>query len=358
MSILIEYEEVANPSEMSRAQDPRVDSLIPQLKAFERALDAVERDVGKLKGGAESPPPKDDSWLKRHAHLGTLFSALFGSGAALALAFYLASDYIDHQIEAKLTTRLASTSRALEDQGKTLRSLSESDIRIETKLDALTSLITPALLNQMKRVAAEPPTDPDNQRTAKQLVAAASKGAIPIPIETVKQAGERFIEASDQGAWDVGMDFLAYRSTLNTTPPQFETMKPPQENFWTLTYPYMRDPTGPGTFMAFVSAKRVRASEAAVSEKIGAAPTNVGKEFGPNFILFEAKFGTTEFKLDGFRLRGVVFRNCTIAHGGGPVDLSNVIFVNCTFRFVQSETTTRLAKTILESGPVSFTGLV
>ncbi len=49
-------------------------------------------------------------------------------------------------------------------------------------------------------------------------------------------------------------------------------------------------------------------------------------------LVSDSKMSNTRAKLDDTHWRNVVFTNVVIEYGGGPIELENVRFVNCTFR--------------------------
>ncbi len=82
--------------------------------------------------------------------------------------------------------------------------------------DRLTGIEKSLLEIQAKMVVSSPP-DPQNQADAKNLLAEAKREPVPLSVSIVEQAGDKFITAakSDPKAWNVAMEFVAYRSSLN-----------------------------------------------------------------------------------------------------------------------------------------------
>jgi hypothetical protein len=58
--------------------------------------------------------------------------------------------------------------------------------------------------------------------------------------------------------------------------------------------------------------------------------------------------------LDDYRLRNVVIRGATIVYNGGPLEMDNVYFINCTFQLKQSKPAQAFANAILNHVPTSF----
>jgi hypothetical protein len=59
--------------------------------------------------------------------------------------------------------------------------------------------------------------------------------------------------------------------------------------------------------------------------------------------------------LDGMQLRNVVFQEVHIVYSGGPLKMTNVFFLNCTFEMKPDTNTLKLASAALTPGPaISF----
>jgi hypothetical protein len=54
--------------------------------------------------------------------------------------------------------------------------------------------------------------------------------------------------------------------------------------------------------------------------------------------------------LDGMQLRNVVFRDVRIVYSGGPLKMTNVFFLNCTFEMKPEVNTLKLASAALTRG--------
>jgi hypothetical protein len=59
-------------------------------------------------------------------------------------------------------------------------------------------------------------------------------------------------------------------------------------------------------------------------------------------------------ELDGFVFKNVVFRGVEVHYSGGPVQLDNVIFVNCVFIMENSPTQREFATAVLSNPHVTF----
>lgn len=62
--------------------------------------------------------------------------------------------------------------------------------------------------------------------------------------------------------------------------------------------------------------------------------------------------------LDGMELKNVVFSNTQIVYNGGPLRMTDVYFLNCTFAMRQNHNAQNLAAAILSpSASTAFTGM-
>jgi hypothetical protein len=83
--------------------------------------------------------------------------------------------------------------------------------------DALQTIQDALHVVQISR-AADTPTSPSSQAEAKAVIAQARKNpSRPLPIPIIEHAGTQFVNAapSDPNAWNVALDFAAYRTSEN-----------------------------------------------------------------------------------------------------------------------------------------------
>lgn len=53
-------------------------------------------------------------------------------------------------------------------------------------------------------------------------------------------------------------------------------------------------------------------------------------------------------------MKNVIFKDTEITYDGGPVDMQNVFFVNCTFNIVKKPNGKNFATSVLASLPSTF----
>jgi hypothetical protein len=198
------------------------------------------------------------------------------------------------------------------------------------------------------------PDQPQNQKAAKQLVAEARAKKIP-PISTsaVVEAGQGFVSASsmDQGAWDVAVDFAAYRTSQNPERslgdyyPFGSNQNPPLPiSRFIVNYPLDKG------YPAFTTSKaRVKISQSARLEPI----TGPAKQDGPDGPLSILGVGGA-IGLDGVYARHVVFQGTEIYYKGGALNLYEVVFVNCVFHLENNPITRSFAQAVISAPTISF----
>ncbi len=77
---------------------------------------------------------------------------------------------------------------------------------------------------------------------------------------------------------------------------------------------------------------------------------NTNATVGPEFFLAEG----ISLPLDGLRLRNVIFLNSKMIYAGGPAEMENVYFVNCTFDVRRSPKGRELFAALFASAATTF----
>ena len=172
--------------------------------------------------------------------------------------------------------------------------------------------------------------------------------------KVITVAGQEFISAgassSDPDVWKTGLAFLDYRSFLSVGPSTEKFTPIPKENVhWDVRYNFSR-PLKPNDEWQASTGREVPAENAMALEPIGSR-SNEGKKVGPEYLLVENV--SPGFKLDGLRIKNVIFKNTEITYEGGPVDMQNVYFVNCTFNVAKKPNGKNFATSVLASAPTT-----
>ena len=141
--------------------------------------------------------------------------------------------------------------------------------------------IRQSLLGLGVTIAANTPTLPKSQTSAKETLAEARKSSIKIPQNIVRQAPNSFIEASktNPNAWSVVLDFVTYQSSQNPAPRIPSITTPPDPTI----YPSGEVPGRPKGRLMF-SPIGVPMKDAARYEFIG-KPANADVKTGPHISI-------------------------------------------------------------------------
>jgi hypothetical protein len=210
------------------------------------------------------------------------------------------------------------------------------------------SSIRQSMLSQGITIAASNPTSPRALDEVRSTLADARKHSLPIPVSVVKNGGESFIKASENNskAWDVALDLVTYRSSINKSP-EHTTNRVPREarntNF------YVVGVTGKELPAVFAVEPFVPGPQAARWDLID-RDQNAGIKMQTFWLV--AKGGATS--IDMQHLRNVVFEKTEIHYSGVRVILENVIFVNCTFLFDNVPNSRGLGEQLLATSAVNF----
>jgi len=209
------------------------------------------------------------------------------------------------------------------------------------------------------RQAASDPTDLQNIKNAESVITQAESAKIHIPADVVGSAGQKFVDASKNApeAWNVALLLAQYRTRLNADALPF--------------LPDLRDSRGYDAYLKIWppgsegSAGQLTSMPADTC-LVGHAPQDTAARVEPlekpnpkssdaQFIVFDWRRSEVLVGLDGMRLRNVIIRNARIRYDGGPTDLRNVYFVNCTFAWTRRTLPGQeFAKALFEAPSVTF----
>lgn len=195
------------------------------------------------------------------------------------------------------------------------------------------------------------PSSRENLAKTKKLIATAEEHSIAIPPQLVESAGKKYIEAAknQSEAWPVALDLVSYRSRFNADLLQVATAQqiattPTSDLLTKFDVAFVPGlPLPKGSVGGEVPIDR-----AASVHPLDLPSPDQGKKSGGEVFLLEGG----AISLDGMYMRNVVLRGTTVVYQGGPVVLSNVIFVNCTFTFDNKTATRTLAEAVV-SGSVT-----
>jgi hypothetical protein len=194
-----------------------------------------------------------------------------------------------------------------------------------------------------------------NAKRASDILNAAKKEGTRLDPETITVAGKEFISAgvssSDSHVWNTALAFLDYRSFLNSAlAPATDKFAPRDKEPLNWKLEFDTTHLKVGDTGKLTTGKKVPAERAAVLELID-SHHNVGEKFGFEFILIADV--SAGFKLDGMKLKNIIFKDSKIIYEGGPVQMENVYFVNCTFEVSKKPNGKNFASTVLASAPAT-----
>jgi hypothetical protein len=228
----------------------------------------------------------------------------------------------------------------------TTRTLSDIAKRLD-KIDTALSLA------QLEKITANP-IDKTSAFAAQKLIADAQAQSIKLPADALEQAGKKLVAAStnEPMAWDAAMDFLNYRSSNNVFPKQI----PESDIKIALITEYGMFSPPPG-----MAIPQIAHSAQIVPREVAAQLNQIGIDFNkdnPKGAAFLIALGGGAI-IDGMQLRNVIFHNVHIFYNGGPLIMTNVYFVNCTFEMKSSKNSKNLALAALAPTPeTTFTASV
>jgi|ERR1039458_8569166 hypothetical protein len=200
-------------------------------------------------------------------------------------------------------------------------------------------------------ISANQPQNPQNQTAAKLVLAEARQRSFKLPVDVVEQAGGRFVEAAAEApqtqAWSVALDYVSYRSSLNSEarpPVEFAPLPPGV----TLHYNLAVHPGIVGK-LSFSTGLGVPIERAARADVIG-QDGNVGLQLGPAFLSITGGI----ISIDLYHFRQVIFNGVEIHYSGKPVILENVLFINCKFVVDNDERGRQFAGQVLATAHVTW----
>lgn len=263
-------------------------------------------------------------------------------------AYFILSDYFELRIDKKIDNKLEVISEKSETKlqpiSEKLSALGERVAKLEGKLDGL----------RIQKLAMEPKKAVNAKRVT-EILDAAKKSGTRLDSELITDAGKQFVSAggstNSPDVWNAALTFLNYRSFLN------DALAPATDRFtsvgktplpWKFKF---NDRAHSRDYEYHIrTGEEVPSERAAVLEPIG-EPLNISEEIGFAFLLIaDHPMG---FILDGSRLRNIIFKNSKIVYDGGPVEMENVYFVNCTFEVSRRPSGKTFAETVLAAEPAT-----
>jgi hypothetical protein len=269
---------------------------------------------------------KTANWLRYWSLTGICITAFLALIAIIITVGIYATNRVSQESEFRGTTQVRLTN-------------------IETRLGGIETNILALRAAQ----AANLPTDKKNIAEAKAVLDAAKRSAIKLPTNIVEQSGRAFIEAAakEPAAWNVALDFLNYRSTLNVYDRTFNPVNVPAGS--ATAYDIGPDVAGKPLPILMHVPFGVAPKDAARFETIG-QNLNQQLQFGSAQLMLTGG----AVSLDDKYVRHAVFVGVEVHYTGRPLILQDALFVNCTFIFDNTQPGRQLGQVLLASSTVNF----
>jgi hypothetical protein len=202
---------------------------------------------------------------------------------------------------------------------------------------------------RLKELSASP-ADPQNNKDAQNVLRTARLNDVRLGDRTIADAGERFVEAaaSNPEAWNTALEFLSYRAYLNSVTIPLGPQTPLSANV--VTHYVTSQENFPQGIIRMSVMGASKTNDAADLGTVSTHGVNRNLAAGPSLLIAE----TPALVLDNLYAKRVLFVNSRVIYRGGPIDLENVYFLNCTFEIENQPKGQELAKQILSAQATSF----
>ncbi len=223
----------------------------------------------------------------------------------------------------------------------------EKDVgTIRDTVEKLAPLLKEVAARRIKEAGSQTPQQLSSELPdLKSLAVAARSADLKVQPQAVEEVGTKLIAIGSADAWDTAIDFLNYKSFLNASlTVKYREVGTPGETVYTeyrpIPVPGIRVPQ-------FGVLGAVPSEEAARFLRIGDPNPNSNR--GNDWIIAEGG----ALIIDHMRLKKVIFRNVYISYSGGPLEMENVYFLNCTFGVKQQPNGQGLVAAILKPPPAT-----
>jgi hypothetical protein len=289
----------------------------------------------------EKKSPALEHWYQRNPGIVWLISTL----VTVVFAVYgIVLPHLEKDQDEKIQNQMNA---ALKEPMAQIQATRAEIAELKGEWETLKPLLQSRVQENLKNSVRLKPSEFEKSLPSLRATIVAAKNAnIPAPPNLVAQVGQRVIETATKStesglAWQTAKDFMAYRSSNNSTSVSLSEFHMPETH-----YTWNKEHGRPDLQQVFGVAPISQA--AAISDLSSwAKPINT---VGNQFILFSGG----KMKIDGLRLRNVIFKDMTIAYDGGPLLMENVTFINCKFDFPSSKQGQALALAVLQETNVKF----
>lgn len=283
-----------------------------------------------------------EHWYQRNPGIVWLISTI----ATVVLAVYgIVLPHLEKDQDEKIQNQVNA---GLKEPSSQIQAMHAEIAGLKGEWETLKPLLQSRVQENLKNSVRLKPSEFDKSLPALRATIIAAKNAnIAAPPSLVAQVGQRVLETASKStesglAWQTAKDFMEYRSSNNSASVPLSQFKQLPETHYTWSKEHGRS----DKIAAFGLVPLTQAAE--LSDLSSAAkPANV---VGNQLILLLGG----KMKIDGLRLRNVVFKDMVIAYDGGPLQMENVTFINCKFDFPSSKQGQALALAVLQETAVKF----
>ena len=236
---------------------------------------------------------------------------------------------------------------------KDLRGMATDIAEVKGQLKELSPLLQQMTLKRLHEAENLSPKQLIAQLSdLKSLARTARAEKVAVKPETVEKIGKKLLEAGASGvggadAWGTALDFLNYRSFLNAS--LSISANSVQGNGVLTTLYVSHAPPGLAS-PQFGVAGAVPTEEAAQFVDIGQPNPNASLPLGNDWII--ATGGN--LTIDNVHMKKVILRNVHVFYNGGPLEMQEVYFINCTFEVRHQSNGEGLIMAALQGVAVNF----
>jgi hypothetical protein len=185
---------------------------------------------------------------------------------------------------------------------------------------------------------------PEHAKEVRAVLSGAGVSGIQIEQSLIRRTAQQLLNASvsDPSAWAAVNSCISYQSTLISNPTPLVPFRPgptavtDPSDYEGLSFKpseeqdreFQKRPSNQLVLELFKAGPLVPPERAYVLELLNRP--GVHRNWSAEFMIVEARGGY--IFLDGTRMRQVIIRNAIIVYDGGPTELQDVFFGNCTFQ--------------------------
>jgi hypothetical protein len=259
----------------------------------------------------------------------------------------LFTHWLDHRNDGfndAVDKRIGSALNAPGGIAQTLRDVNTTTQRTDATLQALKPFIQDIVTRQFENAAElSPQALVTTLPAVNNLLAIAKDQQVKVDPGLITKLGRELVAASGQhpAAWNAAIASIDYKSSISDVPGAID--KP--DILENLKF-HLHAPSGTKPPSIFYSVGTAPRESSALYNRLG-IDENQSETTGAAYLVV----GNGAVELDQVQLRHVVFRNVHVYYSGGPTQLDDVYFVNCTFSSLLTKNSTNFVLATLAPSP-------